>query len=84
MISPCSKFDTNKKYVHIENIPTPKIENSAKSSVESPFSKQLKNFLTFTKSVDTDQMQHYAAFHLGLHCLFKYLFRSFPIQKVNT
>ena len=23
-------------------------------------------------------MQHYAAFHLGLHCLQKYLFRGFP------
>ena len=29
---------------------------------------------TFTNSVDTDEMQHYAAFHLGLHCLQKYWF----------
>ena len=33
---------------------------------------------TFTYSVDTDVMQHYAAFHLGLHCLQKYSFRGFP------
>ena len=24
---------------------------------------------TFTNSIDPDEMQHYAAFHLGLHCL---------------
>ena len=30
----------------------------------------LKIFLTFTNSVDPDEMQHfYAAFHQGLHCL---------------
>ena len=33
--------------------------------------------VTLTKSVDPDEMQHYAAFHLGLHCLQKYSFRSF-------
>ena len=32
----------------------------------------LKIFFTFTNSVDPDEMQHYAAFHLGLHCLQKY------------
>ena len=32
---------------------------------------------TFTNSVDPDEMQHDAAFHLGLHCLRKYLFRGF-------
>ena len=32
--------------------------------------------LTLTNSVDPDEMQHYAAFHLGLHCLQKYLFRG--------
>ena len=26
-------------------------------------------FFSFTKSVDPDEMQHYAAVHLGLHCL---------------
>ena len=30
-----------------------------------------------TNSVDPDEMQHYAAFDLGLHCLQKYLFKGF-------
>ena len=38
----------------------------------------LKIFFTFTNSVDPDEMQYYASFHLGLHCLPKYLFRGFP------
>ena len=29
-------------------------------------------------------MQHYAAFHLGLHCLQKYTFRGFPKYKGLT
>ena len=29
----------------------------------------LKILFTLTNSVDPDEMQHYAAFHLGLHCL---------------
>ena len=37
----------------------------------------LKIFFTFTNSVDPDEMQHYAAFHLGLHCLRKYSFWGF-------
>ena len=38
----------------------------------------LKIFLTFTNSEDPEEMQFYAAFHLGLHCLQqKYLFRGF-------
>ena len=41
----------------------------------------LKTFLTFTNSVNPDEMQHYAAFHLGLHCLQKYSFRDFPNSK---
>ena len=28
-------------------------------------------------SADPDEMPHYAAFNLGLHCLPKYLFRGF-------
>ena len=36
----------------------------------------LKIFLTFTNSVDPDATQHYAAFHLGLHCLQKYFFKK--------
>ena len=39
----------------------------------------LKIFFTFTNSVDPDEMQHHAAFHLGLHCL-KY---SFRVTKLN-
>ena len=37
----------------------------------------MKIIFTFTNSVDPDEMQHYAAFHLGLNCLQKYLFRGF-------
>ena len=29
-------------------------------------------------------MQHYAAFHIGLHCVQKYSFRDFSIQRVNV
>ena len=36
----------------------------------------LKIFL-FLYSVDPDEMQDYAAFHLDLHCLQKNLFRDF-------
>ena len=36
---------------------------------------------TFTNSIDPDEMQHYAAFHLGLHCLQKYSFRGLPDTK---
>ena len=38
----------------------------------------LKIIFTLTNSVDPDEMQHYAAFHLGLHCLQKYSFKGFP------
>ena len=41
----------------------------------------LKIFFTFTNCEDPDEMQHYAAFHLGLHCLQKYSFRGFPNTK---
>ena len=37
--------------------------------------------ITFTNSVDPDEMQHNAAFHLGLLCLQKYSFRGFPKHK---
>ena len=36
----------------------------------------LKICFIFANSVDPDEMPHYAAFHLGLHCLPKYTFRS--------
>ena len=28
-----------------------------------------EDLLTFTNRVDPDEMQHYAAFHLDLHCV---------------
>ena len=31
-----------------------------------------RSLFTFTNSVDPDEMQQYAAFHLGLHLLQKY------------
>ena len=36
----------------------------------------LKIVFVFANGVDPDEMPHYAAFHLGLHCLPKYTFRS--------
>ena len=39
---------------------------------------------TFTNSVVTEEMQQYAAFHLGLHCLQKYPFRSLTYTKGET
>ena len=41
----------------------------------------LVSLFTFTDSADPDEMQHYAAFHLGLHCLQKYSFRGSPNTK---
>ena len=38
---------------------------------------RLKIFFTFTNNADPDEMQHYAAFHQGLQCLQKCLFRGF-------
>ena len=37
----------------------------------------LKVLLTLANIVDPDEMQHYAAFHQGIHCLFQCPFRSF-------
>ena len=41
----------------------------------------LKVVLNLANSVDPDEMQHNAAFHQGLHCLPKYLFRGFRYTK---
>ena len=41
----------------------------------------LKDVLILANSADPDEMQHYAVFHLGLHCLPKYLFRDFQYTK---
>ena len=40
-----------------------------------------EDVFTFINCVDPDEMQHNAAFHLGLHCLQKYLFKGFPNTK---
>ena len=40
-------------------------------------------FYIFTNSEDPDEMQHYSAFHLGLHCLQNYSLRGFPNKCVK-
>ena len=40
-----------------------------------------KIVLVVANSADPDEMPHYAAFHLGLHCLPKYPFRGFQKGK---
>ena len=37
----------------------------------------LEVVLILAKSADSGEIKHYAAFHLGLHCLPKYPFRGF-------
>ena len=44
----------------------------------------LKIDFVVANSADPDEMPHYAAFHLGLHCLPKYLFRGFRGQKFHS
>ena len=39
---------------------------------------------TVTNSEDPDEMLHYAAFHLRLHCLAEYSFRGFQYTKGKT
>ena len=39
------------------------------------------DFFIFASSADPDEMPHYAAFHLGLHCLPKYLFAGIQNEK---
>ena len=41
----------------------------------------LKVVLILPNSADPYEMQHHAAFHLGLHCLSKYPFRGFQHTK---
>ena len=41
----------------------------------------MKYVLNLAKSADLDEMQHYGAFYLGLHCLPKYPFRGFQNTK---
>ena len=47
------------------------------------FSKFLKVVLILVKSADPDEMQLYAAFHLGLRCLPTYLFPVYKGLKVT-
>ena len=44
----------------------------------------LKDVSIIASSVNPDEMQHYAAFHLGLHCPPKYPFRGSTIQSVKS
>ena len=44
----------------------------------------LKIVLTLAKSADPDEMQQYAAFHLGLNCLPKYQSRGFQYTKSKS
>ena len=37
--------------------------------------------LVLANDVDPDEMPHYAAFHLGIHCLPKYPLRGFQYTK---
>ena len=37
--------------------------------------------VTFANSEDTDEMQHYAAFHQGLQCLLRFKQHSLQEQK---
>ena len=41
----------------------------------------VKIVLILTNSADPDKMHHQAAFHFGLHCLPKCLFRGFKYAK---
>ena len=43
----------------------------------------LKIVFVLANSVDPDEMLHYAAFHLGLHCLPKYHFGVTSVQRVK-
>ena len=36
---------------------------------------------SLANSADNDEMQHNAAFYLGLHCLPKYMFKGFQYTK---
>ena len=44
---------------------------------------QLCKILYFANSADPDEMLPYAAFHLGLYCLSKYLFIGIQNERLN-
>ena len=52
-----------------------------RSRVKHSTTALLKVVLILANSEDPDDMQQYAAFHLGLHCLPKYLFKGFQCTK---
>ena len=52
------------------------------SQVDSGLIRSLKIVLIIANIVDPDEMQHHAAFHLGLHCFQKYLLGVSRIQRV--
>ena len=43
----------------------------------------LSEDLFYLYSVEPDEMQQCAAFHLGFHCLLKFWFRGFPENRVD-
>ena len=50
------------------------------------FEKKMYSFVrissfTYIYSKDSDEMPHYAVFHQGLHCFYKYLFKDIPYTK---
>ena len=57
-------------------------QSRVKHSTIEPLAPCLIIFV-FTNSVDPDEMPHYAAFHLGLHCLSKYVLGVTCIERVN-
>ena len=46
--------------------------------------KKMFLFLKLPNATDPDEMLHYAAFHLGLHCLPKYLFNGIKNERVKN
>ena len=70
------KFDTVKSgwsIVYIEGSQTQRLYISPKYYISKV---SLKICFALAKSVDSDKMLHYAAFHLGLHSLSKYPIRG--------
>ena len=43
----------------------------------------MKIVFTITNSLDPDEMPHTAAFHLGLHCLPKYLYMILRLKQLK-
>ena len=56
---------------------------SCKEGISYDVFLSLKVVLIVANSADPDEMQHYAAFHLGLHSLPEYLFRGFILIAIQ-